>query len=68
MPEAQRSEGGRRILWVNEALERLTGYEGHELVGMTPRVLRGPWTSGEVTRRLAEAIDAYQPVEAEPIN
>ncbi len=66
--EAERSEGGRRILWVNEAVERMTGYDASELVGKTPHVLQGPRTSREVSDRLRRAIDACQPVAAEMVN
>ncbi|MFY9780864.1 MAG: diguanylate cyclase [Candidatus Baltobacteraceae bacterium] len=66
--EAKRGEAGWRILWVNGAVERMTGYELGELVGNTPRILQGPRTDREVTARMGRALEACQPVEAELVN
>lgn len=39
-----------KILYVNSAFEKLTGYEKDEVVGKSPRILQGPDTS-ELTKR-----------------
>jgi diguanylate cyclase (GGDEF)-like protein/PAS domain S-box-containing protein len=66
--DAGHGPDGPLILWVNEALERMTGYEAHELVGKTPRVLQGPLTDREITARIGRALQACRPVEAELVN
>lgn len=42
---------GPRIVYVNEAFTRMTGYAAGEIVGKTPRICRGPQpTAGSWTR------------------
>ncbi len=43
---------GPRILFVNPAFERMTGYSAQEVVGLTPRILQGPKTDPRVLARL----------------
>src|SRR5690606_17641572 len=63
-PEPGTSEG-RRILYVNEAFTRMTGYAPDEVVGRTARILEGPGTDPETMRRIGEALDRQEPVRAE---
>lgn len=48
---------GERVLEVNQAFERLTGYEASEAVGRTAAEL-GLWTSPEDVARIAKALEA----------
>jgi diguanylate cyclase (GGDEF)-like protein/PAS domain S-box-containing protein len=66
--DANHADGGPRILWVNEAFARLTGYEREEVVGQTPRLLQGPRTSGKILARIRRALATREPVEAELVN
>jgi diguanylate cyclase (GGDEF)-like protein/PAS domain S-box-containing protein len=66
--EAEPTEGVRRILWINEAIERMTGYEAEELIGKSPKILQGPGTSRAGTERIGLALQAHQPVAAELVN
>jgi PAS domain S-box-containing protein len=47
---------GPRILYVNAAFERMTGYRAKEVVGRDPRFLQGPGTSVAGRKRLARAL------------
>jgi len=56
--EAGLSSPGPRIVLVNEACERMTGYGRDELVGQTPRILQGPQTDPAVLDRLRDSLAA----------
>jgi PAS domain S-box-containing protein len=43
---------GPAILYVNPAFERMTGYQAHEVVGLSPRLLQGPQTDKAELQRL----------------
>jgi PAS domain S-box-containing protein len=49
---------GPRILYVNAAFERMTGYKAKEVLGRDPRFLQGPDTSMAARKRLARALRA----------
>ena len=49
---------GPRILYVNAAFERMTGYRAKEVVGRDPRFLQGPGTSVAARKRLGRALRA----------
>jgi diguanylate cyclase (GGDEF)-like protein/PAS domain S-box-containing protein len=59
---------GPRILFVNEAFERVTGYSRDDVIGKSPRILQGKNTQKEELRKIKEALKAWQPVRAEVIN
>ncbi len=59
---------GPKIVYVNEAFERRTGYRADEVLGKTPRMLQGPLTSRAELDRIRAAMDNWQPVRAELIN
>ena len=62
------AEGGPRILYVNEAFERMTGYTRAEVIGQTPRILQGPRTQREELDKLRAALEQWQPVRVELVN
>ncbi len=53
---APNEKGGIRVIFVNEAFERTTGYRRDEIVGRSPHVLRGPETDQEATARIDAAL------------
>lgn len=57
-----------RIVYVNNAFERRTGYSRAEALGKTPRILQGPNTQRLEMDRITEAVRQGQPVRAELIN
>ena len=61
-------EPGPRIVYVNDAFERRTGYSRQEVIGRSPRFLRGPKTSRAELARIGAAMNKWQPVRAELIH
>ena len=59
---------GPRILYVNEAFERMTGYTAEEAIGQTPRLLHGPKTQRDALDRIRQSIQRWEPVREELIN
>jgi PAS domain S-box-containing protein len=62
------SKPGPRIVFVNHAFEKQTGYSWDEALGKTPRMLQGPNTQQSELQRISQALKACQPVGAELIN
>jgi diguanylate cyclase (GGDEF)-like protein/PAS domain S-box-containing protein len=50
------SPTGPKIIFVNAAFEKLTGYSAHEVIGETPRILQGKHTDLETLRRIRTAL------------
>ncbi len=61
-------EPGLRVLFVNPAFERMTGYKVDEVLGRSPRFMQGPETSASETLRIEESLRARKPVRAELLN
>jgi PAS domain S-box-containing protein len=60
--------GGPRILYVNEAFTAITGYQPHEVLGRTPRILQGKKTDRTELDRIRIAISRWESVTVEVIN
>ena len=61
-------EPGPRIVFVNDAFERLTGYRREEVLGKSPRFLQGPLTDRGELDRIRAALEGRQPVRSELVN
>ena len=61
-------EPGPRIVFVNDAFVRATGYTREEVIGRSPRFLQGPKTSHTERARIREALRQRKAVRAELIN
>ncbi|MDE2149543.1 MAG: PAS domain S-box protein [Gammaproteobacteria bacterium] len=61
-------EPGPRIVFVNDAFERHTGYTRAQALGKTPRLLQGPKTRRAELDRIRAAIERRRPVLAEVLN
>ncbi len=59
---------GPRIVYANDAVERMTGYQVSELVGQSPRLLYGPGTDRATLARIREALVQRRPVREEIVN
>jgi diguanylate cyclase (GGDEF)-like protein/PAS domain S-box-containing protein len=61
-------EPGPRIVFVNEAFERRTGYTPEEVLGRTPRLLQGPATQRTELDHIRTAMEQWQPARVDLIN
>ena len=59
---------GPRILFVNPAFTKMTGYTAEEVLGKTPRILQGPNSDRAVLRRLRETLGRGETFSGETIN
>lgn len=63
------TDARRRITWVNEAFERITGYGAMEVLGRMPgTLLQCPQTDAGTVARMREALDHDQCFEGELLN
>jgi PAS domain S-box-containing protein len=60
--------GQPRIVYVNNAFERITGYSREEAIGQTPRILEGPKTDRSYLDQIRQAFDTHAPFRPELIN
>jgi len=59
----------RRILWVNDQFEVMTGYTKRELIGKSPgSILQGPESSKDAVLRIRKALAEEKPFEDALIN
>lgn len=57
-----------KIIYVNDAFVRETGYVKKEVIGKTPRILHGPKTNKAIIDKINIAIKAKQSIRAEILN
>jgi PAS domain-containing protein len=61
-------EPGPRIVFVNPAFERLTGWRRDEVLGRSPRMLQSPQTDRAELQRIRSALQRHEAVVAELLN
>ncbi len=61
-------EPGPRIIYVNEAFTKMTGYTSEEVIGKSPRFLQGPNSNKEELAKLGTALRNWEPYEITTIN
>lgn len=59
---------GPRIIYVNEAFTKMTGYSLEEVLGKTPRILQGPKSDRTTLNKIRQALKNWQPIVVELIN
>ena len=59
---------GPRVLFVNPAFTRMTGYTAADAIGKTPRILQGPRTDKAVLRRLRQCLERGEAFAGETVN
>ncbi len=67
--EAEPLDGtGPKILFVNPAFERMTGYSKEEVIGKTPRILQNEETDRKELNRLSKALRNWESCEITVLN
>jgi PAS domain S-box-containing protein len=66
--DADFSEGGPRIVYVNEAFTEMTGYSAEQIIGKTPKFLQGPKSDMAELARLSTALRNSEPCEITIVN
>ena len=61
-------EPGPRIIFVNEAFTRMTGYTAEEVIGKNPRMLQGPGSNREELRKLGQKLKRWESSEITVLN
>jgi PAS domain S-box-containing protein len=59
---------GPKILYVNEAFTRITGYQPEEVLGKTPRILQGAKTDQAQLQKVRNALARWESITVEVIN
>ncbi|PTB87494.1 hypothetical protein C9975_01245 [Thalassospira xiamenensis] len=59
---------GPKIVYVNSAFEKRTGYARHEVIGKTPRLLQGKATDKNVLACIRKAMIAREPIRSVLVN
>jgi PAS domain S-box-containing protein len=61
-------EPGPRIVFVNEAFERITGYTSAEVLGRSPRLLQGEKTDRRILEEMQHALAQRQAIRRQILN
>jgi PAS domain S-box-containing protein len=61
-------EPGPRIVFVNQAFERLTGYTSDEVLGRSPRILQGAKTDRRILDEIRAALAQQKPIRRQILN
>lgn len=65
---ASSADGGPKIVYVNAAFEKATGYTKEEALGQSPRFLQGNETDHYTTASIHKHLDKWKPVQADVLN
>ncbi len=59
---------GPRIVYVNEAFSKMTGYAAEEVLGKSPRLLQGPLSDFTALKQLGQSLRRWESHEVTTIN
>lgn len=59
---------GPKIVYVNDAVQTMTGYRPEEILGQTPRIFQGPDTDQEALNRIRRALERREPIKEVLVN
>lgn len=62
------NQPGPKIIYVNDAFTRMSGYTAEEVLGKTPRILQGPNSDRVTLNKIRTALQNWQPTVSELIN
>ena len=57
-----------KIIYVNEAFTKITGYTSAEVIGKTPRILQGAKSDRRILSQIKQSLSKNQPIKTEIIN
>ena len=57
-----------KIIYVNEAFTKITGYTSAEVIGKTPRIFQGQRTDRDILAQIKQSLSKNQPIKTEIIN
>ncbi len=66
--DTELDEPGPRIVYVNDAFTKMTGWRPEEVIGKSPRFLQGPKTTRQTLDRLRRQLTKGETFEGEDIN
>lgn len=65
---APSGEEGRKILYVNKAFTKMTGYTPEEIIGRTPKIFQGAKTDKKILAQISQKLSRYEPGEFTLVN
>lgn len=57
-----------KIVYVNQAFSKITGYSPQEVIGKTPRILQGEKTDRRILQEIKQSLAKWLPIKTEIIN
>lgn len=66
--QATLDQPGPKVIYVNDAFTKISGYSVEEMLGKTPRILQNEFTKRETLDAMKRALSAGQPFKGELLN
>lgn len=59
---------GPKIIYVNEAFKKSTGYSEEEILGKTPRILQGPASDQNIIKQMGSDLRSWKKIDTDVLN